>query len=564
VLTENYCSWSRYILQFDVSYSVRVFLSNRAPEMVANKGYGKAADYWSLGCIAYEMLNGLPPFSSKQGSKELFRRIMSEKVKMPPGSTAAACKLLKGLLNRNPDARLGAAKSTMFEVGGVAGLKRSPFFEKIDFDKLERKEIEPPYAAKVECEEKDLRHFHDEFTNMALPRSVKEMSTEEHVARRVHSATFRGFSFIQHDYLLPERDAKETELYWNSQPEGDAESNSDLASSKCDMEDDEKPVQSEQPEKKKRPPRKRKKKKNNEVASAASSVAEVSPSPSVAGEDSTKVEEGLSKPQSKNDEKAVSSKEEQSTFSEASKPANQVTPSAVVAGSQGVNSSLEKSSNTQPKSTLPPSPLTKPIEDTWESVGASGKKKDDSPKYQPPRLRNPQSAATPSAGARPGWSQGVKYPTPTRTTPTPGPWAGRLQATTPTSFPAASPLPPAVGQSFAHRPRTGASPWGINRPSPNPPPPPSPRSGDEQPPSPSSDWREHASPQVRKAIHRSSTQSSPAKDGGNNGSAAWPSLNDFPAVPGQSTAANFPSTKSNLKSTPPKSLQGAWASRTKS
>ena len=24
-----------------------------APEMVANKGYGKAADYWSLGCIAY-------------------------------------------------------------------------------------------------------------------------------------------------------------------------------------------------------------------------------------------------------------------------------------------------------------------------------------------------------------------------------------------------------------------------------------------------------------------------------------------------------------------------------
>jgi RAC serine/threonine-protein kinase len=51
-------------------------LEYMAPEMVARKGYGKAADYWSLGCIAYEMMNGLPPFSSKQGSKEMFRKIM--------------------------------------------------------------------------------------------------------------------------------------------------------------------------------------------------------------------------------------------------------------------------------------------------------------------------------------------------------------------------------------------------------------------------------------------------------------------------------------------------------
>ncbi|KAL7549396.1 hypothetical protein ACHAWF_012665 [Thalassiosira exigua] len=95
-----------------------------APEMVARKWYGKGADYWSLGCIAYEMLSGLPPFSSKKGSKELFKKIMNERIRMPDGASAAACKLLKGLLNRDAGKRLGAARGTMFEMGGVGALKQ--------------------------------------------------------------------------------------------------------------------------------------------------------------------------------------------------------------------------------------------------------------------------------------------------------------------------------------------------------------------------------------------------------------------------------------------------------
>ena len=107
------------------------------------------------------MLSGLPPFRSKLGSKDMFRKIMSEKVKMPDGATAAACKLLKGLLNRTPHNRLGASKSTMFEVGGPAGLKNIDFFKTIDWEKLERKEVEPPERLTV-SNEQDLKHFHDE------------------------------------------------------------------------------------------------------------------------------------------------------------------------------------------------------------------------------------------------------------------------------------------------------------------------------------------------------------------------------------------------------------------
>jgi len=96
-----------------------------SPEMLSRKGYGAPSDWWSLGCISFEMLTGEPPFDVKRGEsyKDLQKKIMYERIRMPTGATAGACKVVKGLLTRDPSARLGCKKSTMFEVGGVAQLK---------------------------------------------------------------------------------------------------------------------------------------------------------------------------------------------------------------------------------------------------------------------------------------------------------------------------------------------------------------------------------------------------------------------------------------------------------
>lgn len=502
-----------------------------APEMVARKGYGKAADYWSLGCIAYEMLKGLPPFSSKQGSKELFRKIMSEKVKMPPGSSATACKLLKGLLNRNPDARLGTSRSTMFEIGGVAALKQCPFFEKLDWVKLEKKELTPPYDSSVD-NHTDLRHFHNEFTSMPLPRSVREM-TESDMPRRIDSHKFRGFSFIQEEFSLPTRDENEVEKYWNEQAEGDGESDSEVASSKMDNTEVERLL--DEPEKKKRPPRKRKKKgkDNNETGS----VATLSPVPSEQGDPTP-------------EEKAIHGAPQNTATFAQKQPVNPM-PAAI------------QEEPVVPTSTIPTSPQPQiPVTTMKSQMASSSQLQNESSQYitknggregeSQPQAPSSTSLGSDSRGSGRAANSQNSFATPQRGAPTPGSWASKLhqQQTTP-------------GSAISTRAQPSQSPWSTQRPT-------APQSADLGAPSPSSDWRQHSSPQVKRAINRSTARSSPtkAKNPSIDGQ-RWPSLNDFPAPPSMN-GTRSPGLDPHQtpvgpnkggQAAPKLGLKGAWASR---
>jgi calcium/calmodulin-dependent protein kinase I len=49
-----------------------------APEIIAQKMYGKPVDMWSLGVIIYILLGGYPPFHS-ENQKELFKLILAGK-----------------------------------------------------------------------------------------------------------------------------------------------------------------------------------------------------------------------------------------------------------------------------------------------------------------------------------------------------------------------------------------------------------------------------------------------------------------------------------------------------
>ena len=109
-----------------------------APEMVARRSYGKPVDFWSLGVLVYEMLAGEPPFYHRE-TKELHRKILTEKPRFPPVFGAHSVAVLRGLLERRVPRRLGAQKATMFEVGGVAALKQRACFASSNWEDLRRK-----------------------------------------------------------------------------------------------------------------------------------------------------------------------------------------------------------------------------------------------------------------------------------------------------------------------------------------------------------------------------------------------------------------------------------------
>uniref|UniRef100_A0A914WLD8 non-specific serine/threonine protein kinase n=2 Tax=Plectus sambesii TaxID=2011161 RepID=A0A914WLD8_9BILA len=127
-----------------------------APEVLEDNDYGRSVDWWGVGVVMYEMMCGRLPFYSKDHEK-LFELILTGAIRYPSKLSIEARTLLSGLLVKDPNQRLGGGPDDAKEI------MVQDFFKPIDWEKLYRKEIEPPFKPRVQSDT-DTCYFDQEFT----------------------------------------------------------------------------------------------------------------------------------------------------------------------------------------------------------------------------------------------------------------------------------------------------------------------------------------------------------------------------------------------------------------
>ncbi|KAM6907896.1 rhodopsin kinase GRK1b [Xenentodon cancila] len=114
-----------------------------APELLQKKEYDYTVDYFTLGVTLYEMIAAKGPFrvrGEKVDNDEVARRILNDPVSYSPSFSKESKDLCEGLMEKDPEKRLG------FKNNECAELKNQPFFKEINWGRLEAGLLPPPFV----------------------------------------------------------------------------------------------------------------------------------------------------------------------------------------------------------------------------------------------------------------------------------------------------------------------------------------------------------------------------------------------------------------------------------
>uniref|UniRef100_A0A673YG41 protein kinase C n=1 Tax=Salmo trutta TaxID=8032 RepID=A0A673YG41_SALTR len=146
-----------------------------APEVLTDTSYTRAVDWWGLGVLVYEMLVGESPFPGDD-EEEVFDSIVNDEVRYPRFLSTEAIAIMRRLLRRNPERRLGSGEKDADEI------KKQPFFRGLDWEALLQRKLPPPFVPSIKGRE-DVSNFDEEFTaeppTLTPPREPRTLSRKD-------------------------------------------------------------------------------------------------------------------------------------------------------------------------------------------------------------------------------------------------------------------------------------------------------------------------------------------------------------------------------------------------
>jgi serine/threonine protein kinase len=127
-------------------------------QILLDKKYGRAVDWWAFGVLIYQMLLQQSPFRGED-EDEIYDAILADEPLYPIHMPRDSVSILQKLLTREPDQRLGSGPTDAQEI------MSQPFFRNIVWDDIYHKRVAPPFLPQIK-NATDTSNFDSEFTSV--------------------------------------------------------------------------------------------------------------------------------------------------------------------------------------------------------------------------------------------------------------------------------------------------------------------------------------------------------------------------------------------------------------
>ena len=171
------------------TYTICGTLEYLAPEILSEKGYDNSVDFFSLGCLIFEMLFGKSPF--KLPNNGLIKIENYLKIPQMPNYFSESEKdIISKLLIFNPKLRLGYGKN------GIENIKNHFYFNGVNWDDYRNKKINPPFVPIIK-NELDICNFDRQFT---LENVFDDEESNNGISVKVDDDEYKNFTYENREF----------------------------------------------------------------------------------------------------------------------------------------------------------------------------------------------------------------------------------------------------------------------------------------------------------------------------------------------------------------------------